>query len=830
MFYTDPDFTMSEETPDITTGSAPGKRPLELSSDINPDSDDSSIASKRIKIIDENKVNSPKSHNAISNGGLDSPTSNGGEDRHEPEDGSNQEDQAEALPKYVMEAEPSPQPDTNGKGEDTAPASETNSGEPAPCNLNNDKSDKSDGKTGEDLQSEKDTDQSDSHEDKLKSVNVSDINPDRTESSGSCNGEDNKEASDNRKETVLSSEKDKSQGEKVNGAESDSEAMEVDVENDSLESAGTSLDNAKPKSETTSTSDPHSVSDTSVPKDSSGASKDSVDNSTSEHPVEEDIDLQNSAKDSDSNDKIEINSDEKDNDGEKHDESHLKDKEKGETENSEQKTMEDSTSDAMEIGEDNKENKEDILMDCLHLLSEEQHEARSIIMKKLQEELRNEETKLLLLKKLRLNQQQPVSVPTKPDGAASAAGAGTNGTGPAQIHRTGLPQNMAHSSMTGTKPHASIQPQSNSSNRPDMPQMMRGTHIQRQLHNYQKGHSGPPPLIMAQTSRSSSSSSAATSQSGQMVRAPVVRISTSSSASTTSTHSVSRQMQHQQQSSSRQNQIANDGQSAASRQAAAKLALRKQLEKTLLQIPPPKPPPPELHFLPSAANNEFIILVGLEEVVNTILDLDKKDKNQSKGFVQPYKCGQCNTDFTTIWKQVKMDPKQGIMCESCIVSNQKKALKAEHTNRLKTAFVKALQQEQEIEQRIQQSQSTTPQPSTSRVSSSSSSQRHRTQNVVHRSQASNIHHSSSSSSSSSSSQAHRQRVMNPAPSQRVVQQPIHYAYIPNFPVSAPQIQIIPKQHMVAPHRPPTERQREYLLDMIPSKGLGHPQNSVIWKR
>lgn len=100
--------------------------------------------------------------------------------------------------------------------------------------------------------------------------------------------------------------------------------------------------------------------------------------------------------------------------------------------------------------------------------------------------------------------------------------------------------------------------------------------------------------------------------------------------------------------------MANDGQSAASRQAAAKLALRKQLEKTLLQIPPPKPPPPELHFLPSAANNEFIILVGLEEVVNTILDLDKKDKNQSKGFVQPYKCAQCNTDFTTIWKQVKM--------------------------------------------------------------------------------------------------------------------------------------------------------------------------------
>lgn len=41
-----------------------------------------------------------------------------------------------------------------------------------------------------------------------------------------------------------------------------------------------------------------------------------------------------------------------------------------------------------------------------------------------------------------------------------------------------------------------------------------------------------------------------------------------------------------------------------------------------------------------------------------------------------------------------------IICESCVTTNVKKALKAEHTNRLKTAFVKALQQEQEIEQRM----------------------------------------------------------------------------------------------------------------------------------
>lgn len=38
----------------------------------------------------------------------------------------------------------------------------------------------------------------------------------------------------------------------------------------------------------------------------------------------------------------------------------------------------------------------------------------------------------------------------------------------------------------------------------------------------------------------------------------------------------------------------------------------------------------------------------------------------------------------------------------------KKALKAEHTNRLKTAFVKALQQEQEIEQRLATQNSPSP--------------------------------------------------------------------------------------------------------------------------
>ncbi|NXO19586.1 P66B protein, partial [Cisticola juncidis] len=59
--------------------------------------------------------------------------------------------------------------------------------------------------------------------------------------------------------------------------------------------------------------------------------------------------------------------------------------------------------------------------------------------------------------------------------------------------------------------------------------------------------------------------------------------------------------------------------------------------------------------------------------------------------VEPFVCAQCRTDFTPHWKQEKGGR---ILCEQCQTSNQKKALKAEHTNRLKNAFVKALQQEQ----------------------------------------------------------------------------------------------------------------------------------------
>ncbi|XP_043857251.1 transcriptional repressor p66-beta isoform X3 [Dromiciops gliroides] len=241
---------------------------------------------------------------------------------------------------------------------------------------------------------------------------------------------------------------------------------------------------------------------------------------------------------------------------------------------------------------------------------------------------------------------------------------------------------------------------------------------------------------------------------------------------------------------------------AANSQAAAKLALRKQLEKTLLEIPPPKPPAPLLHFLPSAANSEFIYMVGLEEVVQSVID------SQGKGCasllrVEPFVCAQCRTDFTPHWKQEKNGK---ILCEQCMTSNQKKALKAEHTNRLKNAFVKALQQEQEIEQRLQQQAALSPTtaPAVSSVSKQETIMRHHTLRQAPQPQ-STLQRGIPTSARSMLS---------------------NFAQAPQLSVAGgllgmPGVNIAYLNTGIGGHKAPSlaDRQREYLLDMIPPRSI-----------
>ncbi|NP_001081980.1 GATA zinc finger domain containing 2A L homeolog [Xenopus laevis] len=302
------------------------------------------------------------------------------------------------------------------------------------------------------------------------------------------------------------------------------------------------------------------------------------------------------------------------------------------------------------------------------------------MIKQLKEELRLEEAKLVLLKKLRQSQIQKETAPQKVT---------------SRISGTVIPPPLVRGGQ-----HAP----SKQSSQIVMPPLVRGAQpisvSPQQIHNIRQHPStGPPPLLMAPRA----SVPSVQMQGQRIIQQGLIRVanvgntnllvnipqaSPSLKGSTGTASSLS---------------SANSNDSPASRQAAAKLALRKQLEKTLLEIPPPKPSSPELNFLPSAANNEFIYLVGLEEVVQNLLESQGKISPASSSH-EPYICAKCKTDFTSRWRQEKNGT---IMCDVCMSSNQKKVLKAEHTTRLKAAFVKALQQEQEIEQRILQ-QSSSP--------------------------------------------------------------------------------------------------------------------------
>ncbi|KAM6948465.1 transcriptional repressor p66-alpha [Aplochiton taeniatus] len=368
------------------------------------------------------------------------------------------------------------------------------------------------------------------------------------------------------------------------------------------------------------------------------------------------------------------------------------------------------------------------------LLMKSSPQERDRVIKQLKQELRLEEAKLVLLKKLRQSQIQKDAL-QKPSGLSGSAA-------PPPLIRGTLTGNKGSQQVVSGRSSGTVIPpplvrggqqlSSKHGSQVIMPPLVRGAQpisvspqqIQalRQQQLAASGGSGPPPLLLAPRN----SVSGAQGQRG-LLQSGLIRVGNNASllvnisqASPTSLKGTSLTVQSGNSSVS----VVNVNDSPASRQAAAKLALRKQLEKTLLEIPPPKPPAPEFNFHPSAANNEFIYLVGLEEVVQNLLDSIGRGKtgvSLSKPLLkEPFTCTQCSTDFTCRWRHDKA--KGGtILCEDCMSSNQKKAFKAEHTNRLKAAFVKALQQEQEIEQRILKQASSSPISSHTTTTSSSAS-------------------------------------------------------------------------------------------------------------
>ncbi|XP_026720786.1 transcriptional repressor p66-alpha isoform X4 [Athene cunicularia] len=442
-------------------------------------------------------------------------------------------------------------------------------------------------------------------------------------------------------------------------------------------------------------------------------------------------------------------------------------------------------------------------------------EERERMIKQLKEELRLEEAKLVLLKKLRQSQIQKETTTQK--------------TSSTRIPGTVIPPPLVRggqqtSSKLGTQQNTQIV----------MPPLVRGAQpisvSSQQIHNIrQHSSTGPPPLLLAPRA----SVPSVQIQGQRIIQQGLIRVANVPNtsllvnipqASPTSIKGTTVTSAQANATTTSAASIVNSSESPASRQAAAKLALRKQLEKTLLEIPPPKPPAPEMNFLPSAANNEFIYLVGLEEVVQNLLETQGK-VSVAVSSREPYMCAQCKTDFTCRWREEKNGT---IMCETCMTSNQKKALKAEHTNRLKAAFVKALQQEQEIEQRILQQTASPVQTKADPIVQhhslkQTSSQMSRgppgaPRGVLHAfSQSPKLQNASSAAALGSRPGKHAERPVSKGSAAAWKKTPINTGGA--LPFVNPSLAVHKSSSAV-------DRQREYLLDMIPPRSI--PQ-SATWK-
>uniref|UniRef100_A0A5F9CL42 GATA zinc finger domain containing 2B n=1 Tax=Oryctolagus cuniculus TaxID=9986 RepID=A0A5F9CL42_RABIT len=395
-------------------------------------------------------------------------------------------------------------------------------------------------------------------------------------------------------------------------------------------------------------------------------------------------------------------------------------------------------------------------------------EERQQLIKQLRDELRLEEARLVLLKKLRQSQLQKENVVQKTPVVQNAASIVQ--PSPAHVGQQGLSKLPSRPGAQGVEPqnlrtlqgHSVIRSATNTT----LPHMLMSQRVIAPNPAQLQGQRGPPkPGLVRTTTPNMNPAINYQPQSSSSV--PCQRTTSSAIYMNLASHiqpgTVNRVSSPLPSPSAMTD--------AANSQAAAKLALRKQLEKTLLEIPPPKPPAPLLHFLPSAANSEFIYMVGLEEVVQSVIDSQGKSC-ASLLRVEPFVCAQCRTDFTPHWKQEK----------------------------------NALQQEQEIEQRLQQQAALSPTtaPAVSSVSKQETIMRHHTLRQAPQPQSSLQRGIPTSARSMLSNFAQAPQLS-----------------VPGGLLGMPGVNIAYLNTGIGGHKAPSlaDRQREYLLDMIPPRSI-----------
>nr|CDQ01696.1 BMA-DCP-66, isoform h [Brugia malayi] len=344
--------------------------------------------------------------------------------------------------------------------------------------------------------------------------------------------------------------------------------------------------------------------------------------------------------------------------------------------------------------------------------TDEQKKEREMMIKTLEAELRKEEAKLSMLRKLRISQQHSVKQIQEANIRKLTANIAQNGSGHAYKPPVAAVQSRSTSnshSKASTSNASSRAVASAASAAAALMNLNLTPQQQQLLQNAAK--SGLLNTAAAQ---------ALLQQAQQQAQANNGRLTQHAAALATaallSQHQ--QQQQHQQHHHSRNSAAAALAakETAAQRAAAAKLALRRQLEQQLLQIPPPRPPPPDMHFIPNGNQPDFLMYLGLDIAVQRLL----KDKVATKRVTEgPYLCEECGTDFTPVWRAIGADENSlNLYCDACVKAAQKKKLRQEHTALLRKAFNKVMEKEQELEKQIAEGKFETAVPSSSTPRSS----------------------------------------------------------------------------------------------------------------
>ncbi|GMT28920.1 hypothetical protein PFISCL1PPCAC_20217, partial [Pristionchus fissidentatus] len=372
-------------------------------------------------------------------------------------------------------------------------------------------------------------------------------------------------------------------------------------------------------------------------------------------------------------------------------------------------------------------------------LTDEQKQERTRMIKQAEADLRNEEAKLTMLKKMRASQipkpnaasdlqrKLAASVAANAAGAAykppvagstaaaknSAAlagnaaalaqllGGGKGLTPQAQAQLLALLQSQAAPLLANMSPQHKEMMQR--MGQYGSTQMLAALAMQQQRASGQQMSKEQQQILAAallQQSTKAAAAAATTNSTAAAATASSAAAAAAAANSGTSTPTVSSSSAPIPTATVASTLASNGGASLAQRLSTARHAFRKTADTQLAtQTVMPKACPNELFFLPNPNAPDFLSMLGLDQVVGRIL----KDKNATRPPSElPYECEECGCDFATGWKSIAGAKEEDLhlYCEACLRQAQKKKLRHDRTSQLKKIYAKVNLQEKEFERQI----------------------------------------------------------------------------------------------------------------------------------